>query len=164
VITVSIRTADARDSAALWRILEPTIRAGCTYALPRDLPEAEAIRYWCAPNHEVFVAESAGEVVGTYFLRPNQSGGGAHVANCGYMTAPWATGRGVAKAMGAHSLAHARERGYRAMQFNFVVSTNERAIRLWQRLGFEIAGRLPGAFLHPELGYVDALVMYQELS
>jgi ribosomal protein S18 acetylase RimI-like enzyme len=111
----------------------------------------------------VFVAESEGEVVGTYFMRPNQSGGGSHVANCGYMTAPWAVGRGVARAMCAHSLEHAKARGYRAMQFNFVVSTNERAVRLWQDFGFAIVGRLPEAFHHPRLGYVDALVMSRNL-
>jgi ribosomal protein S18 acetylase RimI-like enzyme len=96
-------------------------------------------------------------------LQPNQQGGGSHVANCGYVTAPWATGRGVARAMCAHSLDRARERGFRAMQFNFVVSTNQRAVALWQSLGFEIIGRLPGAFQHPTAGFVDALVMYRSL-
>jgi ribosomal protein S18 acetylase RimI-like enzyme len=111
----------------------------------------------------VFVAESNGEVLGTYYMRANQSGGGSHVANCGYMTAPWSSGRGIARAMCVHSLEHARARGYRAMQFNFVVSTNERAVRLWEDLGFQIAGRLPQAFRHPRHGYVDALIMYRTL-
>jgi ribosomal protein S18 acetylase RimI-like enzyme len=102
-------------------------------------------------------------VAGTYFLKANQKGGGAHVANCGYMTAPHATRRGVARAMCAHSFERARGRGFRAMQFNFVVSTNERATRLWQSFGFEIVGRLPRAFEHPKLGFVDALVMFREL-
>jgi len=109
------------------------------------------------------VAEDNAGVVGTYFLQPNQQGGGLHVANCGYVTAPWATGRGVARAMCAHSLDRARERGFKAMQFNFVVSANERAIALWQSFGFEIVGRLPGAFHHPAAGFVDALVMYRSL-
>jgi ribosomal protein S18 acetylase RimI-like enzyme len=100
---------------------------------------------------------------GTYFLRPNQSGGGNHVANCGYITDVATTGRGVARVMCAHSLEHARARGFRAMQFNFVVSTNERAVRLWKSFGFEIVGTLPGAFCHPRLGYVDAFVMYRTL-
>jgi ribosomal protein S18 acetylase RimI-like enzyme len=160
---VSIRAARDGDGAAIWRILEPVIREGATYTLPTDLSEDDSLRYWRGPTHEVFVAESQGEIVGTYFLQPNQAGGGAHVANCGYMTAPWATGRGIARAMCAHSLDHARARGYRAMQFNFVVSTNERAVRLWQDCGFEVVGRLPGAFRHPLHGYVDALVMYRSL-
>jgi ribosomal protein S18 acetylase RimI-like enzyme len=123
----------------------------------------EALAYWGAPGHEVFVADADGQVLGTYYLRPNQQGGGAHVANCGYMTKAEASGRGVARAMCAHSLAHARARGFRAMQFNFVVSSNERAVGLWQSFGFEIVGRLPQAFEHPRLGPVDALVMYRML-
>lgn len=159
----SIRDARDGDEAAIWRILEPIIRDGSTYALPPTMCEQAALQYWRAPTHEVFVAESKGEVVGTYYMRPNQAGGGAHVANCGYMTAPWAAGRGIARAMCAHSLDHARSRGYRAMQFNLVVSTNDRALRLWQDFGFEIVGRLPQAFMHPRQGYVDAFVMYRSL-
>src|SRR5207244_1944342 len=151
------------DIEAIWRILEPTIRAGETYTLPRDMTQDAALAWWAAPDHEVFVAESAGEILGTYFLRPNQQGGGAHVANCGYITAPGAYGRGVARAMCEHSLECAKNRGFRAMQFNFVVSSNDRAVRLWQSFGFEIVGCLPEAFLHPKLGYVDAFVMYRRL-
>lgn len=115
------------------------------------------------PDKETFVAEDEGEIVGTYYLRPNQAGGGGHVCNCGYMTRPDAAGRGIASGMCRHSISHARRRAYRAMQFNFVVSTNEGAIRLWQRMGFDIVGRLPGAFRHPTQGFVDALVMFQTL-
>ena len=160
---ISVRPAGAGDIEAVWRILEPAIRAGETYALPRDMDRTQAAAYWFAPGNTVFVAEENGEVAGSYCLRANQKGGGDHVANCGYMTAPWAAGRGVASAMCEHSLRHAKELGFRAMQFNFVVSTNERAVRLWLKFGFEIAGRLPGAFLHPSQGYVDALVMYRVL-
>jgi len=158
-----IRAALASDDDAIWRILEPVIRGGDTYTLPAKMSREEALAYWRTPGHEVFVAEENGEILGTYYLRANQKGGGAHVANCGYMTAPWASGRGVARAMCTHSLEHAKARGFRAMQFNFVVSSNERAVRLWQSLGFEIVGRLPGAFVHPKLGAVDALVMYKQL-
>jgi len=161
---ITIRPATEEDAAAIWRILEPMIRAGETYPLPRDMQREEALAYWSSPRHEVFVAADAGaEIVGTYFLRANQEGGGAHVANCGYVTAPWASGRGVARAMCAHSLDRARARGFRAMQFNFVVSTNERAVRLWQSFGFQIVGRLPGVFQHPTRGFVDALVMHRTL-
>ena len=158
-----IRPAADQDEDALWRILEPTIRAGETYPLPRDMSRADALAYWRAPAHTVFVAEDAGEVIGTYYLRANNAGGGAHVANCGYMTASHAIGRGVATALCEHSLAQAKARGYRAMQFNFVISSNERAVRLWQYCGFAIVGRLPETFAHPRLGYVDALVMTRRL-
>jgi ribosomal protein S18 acetylase RimI-like enzyme len=151
------------DADSIWAILEPTLRAGDTYTLPRDMTRKDALDYWFASSHEVFVAEEDTQILGTYFLQPNQQGGGAHVANCGYVTAPWATGRGVARAMCAHSLDRARQRGFRAMQFNFVVSTNQRAVALWQSFGFEIVGRLPAAFQHPSAGFVDALVMYRSL-
>lgn len=160
---ITVRSAGTADAEAIWAILEPTIRAGETYTLPCNMTREEALAYWHSPGHEVFVAEEAGEVVGTYFLHANQKGGGAHVANCGYMTSVRASGRGVARAMCWHSLDHAKTRGFRAMQFNFVVSTNQRAVRLWQSFGFEIVGRLPGAFLHPSQGYVDAFVMYRDL-
>lgn len=160
---LAIRPALASDADAIWSILEPILRAGETYTLPRDISRDAALAFWFAPSHEVFVAHDGGDILGTYFLRPNQNGGGSHVANCGYMTAPAASGRGVARAMCAHSLDHARNRGFRAMQFNFVVSTNERALRLWKSFGFEIVGRLPGAFLHPVAGYTDACVMYRAL-
>jgi ribosomal protein S18 acetylase RimI-like enzyme len=160
---MQIRIAQPDDADSIWSILEPIIRAGETYTLPREMPRQEALAYWFAPQHEVFVAQADAQILGTYFLQPNQLGGGSHVANCGYVTAPWATGRGVARAMCAHSLERARERGFKAMQFNFVVSTN-RAVALWRSFGFEIVGRLPGAFHHPTAGFVDALVMYRSLA
>jgi ribosomal protein S18 acetylase RimI-like enzyme len=126
------------------------------------MPREEALRYWLSSTHEVFVAETIGEIVGTYYLRNNPSAG-PDVANCGYMTAPTAFGRGAARAMCAHSLVRAKERGFRRMRFNLVVATNERAVRLWQSLGFAIVERLRGAFEHPNLGSVDALVMQREL-
>ena len=158
-----IRAARKEDRDAIWQVLEPTIRAGDTYPLPRDMNKAEAIAYWTGPDRETFVAEKDGRVMGTYYLRANQRGGGAHVANCGYVTADDARGRGVARSMCEHSLQHARERGFRAMQFNIVISTNERAIRLWESLAFQIVGRLPLVFLHPNLGYIDAFVMFRTL-
>jgi len=158
-MNLNIRPATADDDDAIWAILHPTFAAGETYPIPRDIGRAEALAYWRTPGHAVFVAEDAGAVVGTYYLRANQRGGGDHVANCGYMVAEAATGRGVARAMCQHSLAAARGRGFAAMQFNFVVSSNERAVRLWQACGFKIVGRLPQAFRHPALGPVDALVM-----
>jgi L-amino acid N-acyltransferase YncA len=158
-----IRPATDGDANAIWAIMEPIIRAGETYTLPRDMDKVSASAYWLSPEREVFVAQDHGEIVGTYCLQANQKGGGAHVSNCGYMTAVSATGRGVARAMCAHSLDRARERGFHAMQFNFVISTNDRAVRLWQSFGFEIVGRLPKAFLHPTQGYVEAFIMYRHL-
>ena len=160
---MNVRPATTEDDDAIWRILEPTFRAGETYPIPRDVARADALAYWRTPGHTVFVAEDGGDVVGTYYLRANTKGGGDHVANCGYMVAPAAYGRGMARAMCAHSLDEARKRGFAAMQFNFGIASNERAVRLWQACGFEIVGRLPGAFRHPRLGHVDAYVMYRTL-
>lgn len=158
-----IRAATEADNSALWDILEPIVRAGETFALPRDMSRDDALAWWRAPGHEVFVAEVDGSVLGTYFLHPNQLGPGSHVANCGYATAPRASGRGIARAMCAHSLEHARARGYRSMQFNIVVSTNAPAVHLWTSMGFETLCRVPGAFAHPTLGDVDTLVMFRRL-
>jgi L-amino acid N-acyltransferase YncA len=161
---ISIRPAGREDAGAIWSILEPVIRAGETYPLRRDLTRDAALAYWFSADHEVFVAEAPdGGVVGTYYLRCNHEGGGAHVANCGYMTAASAAGRGIGRAMCEHSIERARARQFRAMQFNFVVSTNARAVHLWQACGFAIVGRLPQAFSHPSAGYVDALVMHRAI-
>jgi ribosomal protein S18 acetylase RimI-like enzyme len=158
-----IRPAVAADRPAVWALLEPVIRAGETYALDRDLDEAGALAVWFGPGREVFVAEWERAVAGTYYLRANQAGGGRHVANAGYVTGVAVTRRGVARAMCRDSLDRARARGFRAMQFNFVVSTNTRAVALWQAMGFAIVGRLPQAFAHPAHGFVDALVMHRPL-
>jgi len=156
-----IRPATSADHAAIWAILEPVIRAGETYALDRAMSREDALAFWLA--NEAFVAEEQGEVAGTYYLRRNQAGGGGHVCNAGYMVAAEASGRGVARAMAVHSFEHAKARGYRGMQFNFVVSTNARGVRLWQSLGFAEIGCVPGGFAHPGLGFVDALMMYRAL-
>lgn len=158
-----IRPATEADWPAILAIVSPVLAAGETYAIDRDLDDEGVRTYWMMPAHEVFVAEIDGQVVGTYYLMHNQRGGGAHVANCGYMTAPAAQGKGIARAMCEHSLTRARERGFHAMQFNHVVSTNTRAVALWQKLGFAIVGTLPQAFSHPVHGYVDSYVMFRTL-
>jgi ribosomal protein S18 acetylase RimI-like enzyme len=160
---VSIRPAGPADAASVWQTLEPTIRSGETSPLPQDMTQADALAYWFAPGNEVFVAHQAGTIVGTYFLRPNHGGGGAHVASSVYVVSPSATGRGIAQVMCEHSLVRARERGFLGMQLNFVVSSDERRIKLWERAGFEVVGRLPKAFRHPSQGLIDALVMYRTL-
>ncbi len=159
-----IRPALPQDADAIWSILQPICAAGEVFCVPRDGGRTAAFDYWFSgPARQVFVAETDAVILGTSYLRPNQSGGGAHVANAGYATAPAAQGKGVARALLAHSLDTARAQGFRAMQFNFVVATNTRAIALWESAGFAIVGRLPGAFAHPGAGYVDALVMHRNL-
>lgn len=158
-----IRPADDADREALWAMLEPVLRAGETYALPRDWSGPDALAFWMQPGHAVFVAEADVGTLGTYYLKANQKGPGDHVCNCGYVTAAAAQGKGVARAMCLHSQEEGRARGFRAMQFNAVVATNTRAVRLWESLGYATVGRLPGAFRHPSAGFVDALVMFKTL-
>ena len=158
---MNIRPYGPDDEEDVWQILEPVIRIGETYTLDRDLSREAALQYWL--QHEVWVAELDGQVAGTYFLKRNQAGGGSHVCNCGYMTSAHFQGRGLAKAMCLHSMEMARKRGFRAMQFNFVVASNEGAVHLWRKLGFQEVGRLPQAFMHPKLGLQDALVLHQFL-
>jgi ribosomal protein S18 acetylase RimI-like enzyme len=163
IYAMLIRPGYDSDADAIWAILEPVIRSGETYALPRDWSKAESLAFWNSPLHTVFVAEDEGAIVGTYFLRANALGSGAHVANCGYVTGAEASGRGVGRAMCEHSQAFAQQKGFAAMQFNLVVATNIRAVRLWKTCGFDIVGTLPGAFRHPRLGEVDAYVMHRRL-
>ena len=161
---LSIRKATAEDFEAVYPIFEEIVGAGETYPYVRDTSYEEAYHIWMEVPRETFVAEVEGEIVGTYYLKPNQPGQGAHVCNCGYMVAPHVRGGGIAAKMCLHSQERAVALGYRSMQFNLVVSTNTTAVSLWQRMGFETIGRLPEAFAHPGLGYVDALVMYKVLA
>lgn len=159
-----IRRFEPTDWPQLWPLLQATFQAGDTYAFGPESTEAAIRQAWIESPSRTFVAcGSDGKLLGTYFIKPNQPGLGAHVCNCGYIVAPEAQGQGIATAMCEHSQAEAVALGFRAMQFNLVVATNERAVRLWQRLGFSVVGSLPGAFNHRRLGYVDALVMYKEL-
>jgi len=160
---LTIRPATSADADALWAMLEPVIRGGETYALPRDMGREDALAYWMAADKSTFTAEEDGVALGTYYMKANQMGGGAHVVNCGYVTGVAARGRGIAATMCEHSQDEARRQGYSAMQFNLVVSTNKGAVALWQRLGFDIIGTLPGAFDHPALGHVDAHIMFKTL-
>ncbi|HMA51681.1 MAG TPA: GNAT family N-acetyltransferase [Magnetospirillaceae bacterium] len=159
-----IRPYHPSDASALWQVIGPAIRGGETYALPRDMAEADALSWWAAGDHQAFVHERGGEVLGSYFIRPNQLGGGSHVANAGYATRPDARGQGIARAMCDHSQEQAVAQGFRLMQFNFVIASNVGAVTLWERCGFSIAGTVPEAFAHPRLGYVDIHIMVKRLS
>lgn len=152
------------DWPGLWDILRPVFRAGDTYMVSPAIAEAEARTYWTEAPREAWVAEEAGRILGTYYLRPNQPGPGDHVCNCGYVTGGHARGRGVARAMCQHSQDRARALGYAAMQFNAVVSTNAAALHLWTDLGFRRVGTVPGAFRHPERGRVDTHVLFKDLT
>lgn len=160
---LSIRAATLADEAAIWQVLEPAIRSGETTALDRELSREAALAHWFAPRTEVYVAEQEGTVLGTYTLRARLGGGAAHVASSAYLVSPSATGRGIAQAMGEHSLARARALGFTGLLLDFVIGTDERRLKLWQRSGFEVVGRLPKAFNHPTAGFVDALLLYRDL-
>ena len=157
--SLEIRSATEADHDAIWDIFHAIVAAGDTYAFELEMSRQEGLAYWFRADTRTYVAENDGRVVGTYILKPNQAGAGSHVANAAFMVAPDTRGVRVGRKMG-----EARRLGFRAMQFNFVVSTNEAAIRLWKRLGFNIVGTLPGAFRHPEKGYVDVYIMFRSLE
>lgn len=160
---MNIRKATENDFDQIWPIFHEVLSAGETYAYPRDTTKEQALNIWINTPRVTFVFEEDGKILGTYYLKTNQQGPGDHVCNCGYMVSSAARGRGLATSMCEHSQDIARELGYKAMQFNFVASTNEGAVRLWSKLGFDTVGKLPKAFNHPSKGYVDALVMYKWL-
>lgn len=160
---LTIREATERDRDAVWEIFRATVAPGEVFVYDPNTPREEAEAYWFAKGTRTYVAEQDGKVAGSYILRQNRPGLGDHVANAGFMVAPAARRSGIGRAMGEHALSEARRLGYRAMQFNFVISTNESAVRLWQDLGFKIVGTLPGAFRHVRNGFVDAYVMYRLL-
>lgn len=162
---LAIRTARRpADDEALWAILEPVVREGTTCPVDPAASREEVFAYWFARDKQVFVAETGGVLVGTYYLKPNSTGPAAHVANAGYMVLPAARGRGVARAMAHDSFARAAAQGFTAMQFNLVVATNAAAVHLWQSVGMTEVGRLPEAFRLPDGRTVDALVMYRKLE
>jgi ribosomal protein S18 acetylase RimI-like enzyme len=161
----NIRSYQPEDWSQLWPLLHATFAAGDTYAFAPESTEAEIHRAWVEVPTATHVATAAdGTIVGTYKLQPNQAGLGSHVSNCGYVVAPEARGQGIASAMCEHSQTEASRLGFKAMQFNLVVSTNAVAVRLWQKHGFSIVGTLPGAFQHRAHGYVDAYVMFKTLA
>jgi RimJ/RimL family protein N-acetyltransferase len=162
---IVIRPFEQKDWTATWQVIRPVFRAGETYPFSPDTTEREARQAWVEMPSVTFVAvDENNEVLGTYYIKPNQPALGAHVCNCGYIVAEEARGKGIASEMCKHSQREAISRGFRAMQYNLVVSTNDVAVRLWKRQGFEIVGTLPKAFQHPQFGFVDAFVMYKQLA
>ncbi|MEJ6949452.1 GNAT family N-acetyltransferase [Natronospora cellulosivora (SeqCode)] len=159
-----IRTAEKKDFDQIWPIIEEIVREGKTYEYPVDMSKEEAYHVWVEKTKQVYLAEIDGEVLATYYIKTNHSGQGSHVCNCGYMVSSKARGKGLGTVLCEHSQKEAIKLGFRAMQFNFVASTNLKAVSLWLKLGYKIVGRLPEAFNHPDLGFVDAYVMYKILK
>ena len=161
---LKIRQAEPTDHEAIWEIFHEVVTQTYTYPYPPETNRQQALEIWIQNPAATYVAEMEGETVGTYYIKPNQPGLGSHVCNCGYMVAGSAHGQGVGSAMCKHSQEEASGMGFRAMQFNLVVSSNKTAVKLWQKLGFKITGTLPGAFQHRRLGFIDAHVMYKWLE
>jgi L-amino acid N-acyltransferase YncA len=160
---MKIREASENDFDKIWPIFHEIVSAGETYAYSRDTTKEQALNIWLKTPRKTFVCEESGIILGTYYIKTNQAGPGSHVCNCGYMVSPQARGKGLATSMCKHSQEVAKELGYKAMQFNFVASSNVGAVRLWTKLGFETVGKLPKAFNHSSKGYINALVMYKWL-
>lgn len=161
---INIREAKDQDWEQIWPFFEEIVKAGDTYAYEHDLTKQDAFFIWLKRSKKTFVYQEDGKILGTYYINTNQKGPGKHVCNCGYMVSSEAGGRGIATKMCQHSQKTAVQMGYKAMQFNFVASTNVGAIGLWHKLEFETIGTLPKAFKHPKEGFVDALVMYKWLT
>lgn len=161
---MNIREATHTDWVSIWPIFQEIILAGDTNAYETSTTKEQAEKIWLQPSAKTFVIEENGNILGTYQLKTNHAGPGKHVCNCGYMVSSLARGKGLATFMCEHSQKIALELGYKAMQFNFVASSNEAAVRLWTKLGFETVGFLPKAFNHPVKGFLDALVMYKWLE
>ncbi len=162
--TPTIREASPRDFESIWPIFHEIVSQGETYAYSVQTNKEKAFAIWMSASRKTYVVEEKGKILGTYYIKTNQQGPGAHVCNCGYMVSSHARGQGLATLMCEHSQQEALRLGYQAMQFNFVAESNAGAVRLWEKLGFKIVGRLPLAFEHPWLGFVDALIMYKWLS
>jgi len=160
---MEIRRAFSSDKQPVWQIMKAVIATGDTYVFDPETPEDEMIAYWFAPEKHIYVADEDGEIFGTYWLKANQPGLGSHVGNGAYMVSPNAKGKGIGRMMAEHSIGEARRLGFTAMQFNFVVKSNDVAVKLWQSVGFEIIGEIPEAFNHKQNGLTNAYIMYRKL-
>jgi len=158
-----IRKAANQDKPAVWQIIKSVISGGDTYVFSPDSTEEEMTTYWFSAEKHVYVAELDGEIVGTMWLKANQPGLGSHVGNAAYMVSPNAKGKGVGRKMAEFSIEEARRLGFKSIQFNIVVKSNENAVKLWQSVGFEIIGEIPDAFNHSKNGMTNAYIMYRKL-
>jgi len=158
-----IRKATINDLEEIWKIFETVIKTGDTFAFPPGTGKDELQKIWFAPGMNTFVAEDNGKITGSYFIRPNQPGLGSHIANCGFMVDPEVRAMGIGGQLCEHSIQIAKELGYKGIQYNLVVSTNEKAVKLWERFGFKIIGTIPGGFNHQEFGYVNAYIMFRAI-
>ncbi len=159
-----IRKATIEDYDAIWNIFQAVIKTGDTYPFSPTTSKESLHQHWFADSMSSYVADQDGKIIATYIIKPNQTGLGSHIANCSYMVCPDARGKGVGRLICEHSITEAQQLGYKAMQFNLVVSTNHAAVALWQKCGFKIIGTIPEGFKHQSLGYVDAHIMYRKLS
>ena len=160
---ITIRHSTLEDREAIWEIIRKVIAGGDTYVFAPDAGKDEMLAYWCGKDKHCYVACEGKEIVGTFIIKDNQPGLGSHVANASYMTKPGSFGRGIGRKMAEFSLEEALSLGYRSMQFNIVVKSNDRAVKLWEKLGFQIMGELPEAFHHKKLGLTNAYIMWKKL-
>lgn len=162
-LAIDVRVASDDDWPQIWAIFRDVIAAGDSFPFPEDISPKDAKTAWLTGPTATYVAVRDDTIVGSYYLKPNQPGRGAHVCNAGYMVSTRVRAAGIGRSMCAHSFEEARRLGFRAMQYNLVVATNTRAVEAWTAMGFATVGRLPGAFEHADHGFVDALIMYKSL-
>lgn len=160
---MEVRRAELSDWDAIWEIWHAVVAEGTSFVNVPDADKSEGFRSWMQAPFVPYVAVEGEQVVGSYYLKPNQPGLGSHVANAGFMVASGQSGKGIGRTMGLHALEEARRAGFLAMQFNYVISTNTRAVDLWQSLGFAIVGTVPQAYRHRTLGFVDIHIMHRFL-
>jgi len=158
-----IRKATPADNDVIWEIIRQVISTGDTYVFDPNSSREKMLAFWCGEGRHTYVAVSDDKIVGSFVLRDNQPDLGSHIANGAYMVLPSASGYGIGKTMGVYSIEEAKRLGYKAMQFNIVIKSNERAVKLWQSLGFEIIGEIPEAFNHKQNGLTNAYIMYRKL-
>ena len=161
---IHIRKAEEKDYTEIWEIIKPVIEKGDTYTFYPTSTKEQMLAYWCGSDKHCYVALVENKVMGTFIMKDNQPGLGSHVANASYMVSPQSSGKGIGRTMGEFSLQEAKKLGYRAMQFNMVVKTNNTAVELWKKIGFKIIGEIPEAFNHNKFGYTNAYIMYKNLE
>ena len=160
---LKITTATPADFDEIWKIFQPILQAGGTYVYSPDTSKDEAFSIWFDESYDTYIAKLDDEIVGAYVIRPGHRDLGSHIANAAYIVADKHRGKGFGRNLGEHSIEQARRLGYKALQFNYVVSSNKVAIELWRKLGFSIVGTIPAAYNHPELGYIDIHIMHRKI-